>query len=149
VVALLERLATSRVGVSPLYDGVDDLESAVRLAWIALGAATPADLVSVFDRSPLRMAAIADPDARRGVVQVVLGGLGGLSLDDCDVLLDTLDAWVTHHGSAADTAAYLYCHPNTVRYRLRRLEERTGRSLNEPRAIAELLLALEAHRQAA
>jgi DNA-binding PucR family transcriptional regulator len=35
----------------------------------------------------------------------------------------------------------LYCHPNTVRYRLRRLQEMTGRSLSEPRSVAELAAA--------
>ncbi|GAA2051899.1 hypothetical protein GCM10009839_68920 [Catenulispora yoronensis] len=34
-------------------------------------------------------------------------------------------------------------HPNTVRYRLRRLEERTGRTLSDPRRLAELSLAYE------
>ncbi len=149
VVDLLERVAVGGVGVSPLYDAVDDIPQAVRLARIALGAATPAAPVAVFGRSPLTMAAIADPAARRGVVQVVLGGLEGLARDYCDILLDTLAVWSAHNGSAVEAATYLYCHPNTVRYRLRRLEERTGRSLSDPRAVAELLLALEAHRYSA
>jgi DNA-binding PucR family transcriptional regulator len=33
-----------------------------------------------------------------------------------------------------------------VRYRLRRLQEHTGRSLDDPRAVAELLAALDALR---
>jgi DNA-binding PucR family transcriptional regulator len=33
-----------------------------------------------------------------------------------------------------------------VRYRLRRLQEHTGRSLEDPRAVAELLTALDALR---
>jgi DNA-binding PucR family transcriptional regulator len=37
-------------------------------------------------------------------------------------------------------------HPNTVRYRLRRLEERTGRTLSDPRHVAELSLAFEVDR---
>jgi len=40
----------------------------------------------------------------------------------------------------------IYCHPNTVRYRLRRLQEHTGRSLDDPRTVAELLAALDALR---
>lgn len=38
-------------------------------------------------------------------------------------------------------------HPNTVRYRLKRLEERTGRSLSDPRWVAELSLAYEIDRR--
>jgi DNA-binding PucR family transcriptional regulator len=79
-------------------------------------------------------------------VRKVLGGLDDLAPDEREVLLDTLAAWSTHNGSATETGEYLYCHPNTVRHRLHRIEERTGRSLNDPRSVAELLLALEAAR---
>jgi hypothetical protein len=148
VVDLLRGSGAARVGVSPLIDDADRIEPAFRLARIALAASTSSDPVTVFDRSPLTMAAIADPEVAQRVVQVVLGGLEDLPADDRDVLLDTLAAWSTHNGSASETAVYLYCHPNTVRYRLRRLEERTGRSLSNPRAVAELVLALEAIRAA-
>jgi PucR C-terminal helix-turn-helix domain len=43
-------------------------------------------------------------------------------------------------------AAKLHVHRNTVRYRLRRLEELTDRSLSRPIGVAELHLALEAIR---
>jgi DNA-binding PucR family transcriptional regulator len=45
-------------------------------------------------------------------------------------------------------AVALFCHPNTVRHRLRRLENATGRQLRKPRDIAELCLALAAERAA-
>jgi DNA-binding PucR family transcriptional regulator len=35
------------------------------------------------------------------------------------------------------------CHQNTIRNRLRRIEECTGRSLTMPRELAELYLAFE------
>jgi len=40
----------------------------------------------------------------------------------------------------------LHVHRNTVRYRLRRVEELTGRDLTQPIGVAELHLALEAAR---
>jgi hypothetical protein len=145
VVELLRRIAVGRVGVSPLYDAADRIEFAFRLARTAFAASTAAEPLTVFDRAPLTMVALADVEVAQRVVQVVLGGLDELPRDDREVLLDTLAAWSTHNGSASETAVHLYCHPNTVRYRLRRLEERTGRSLTNPRAVAELVLALEAH----
>ena len=146
VVDLLRRTAAGRVGVGPLCDDAVRIEPAFRLARTAMAASTAAEPVTVFDRSPLTMAAIADAEVAHRVVQVVLGGLEDLPADDREVLLDTLAAWSSHNGSANETAVHLYCHPNTVRYRLRRLEERTGRSLADPRDVAELVLALEAQR---
>jgi DNA-binding PucR family transcriptional regulator len=35
----------------------------------------------------------------------------------------------------------VHCHPNTVRYRLRRLHQLTGRSLTDPRDLADLRAA--------
>ncbi|MEU6508375.1 helix-turn-helix domain-containing protein [Streptomyces sp. NPDC046942] len=43
---------------------------------------------------------------------------------------------------AADAADRLFVHPNTVRYRLRRIEELTGRSLSDPSTLADLGAAL-------
>jgi DNA-binding PucR family transcriptional regulator len=50
-------------------------------------------------------------------------------------------------GSPRTTAELLFCHPNTVRHRLHRIEQRTGRMLSRPRDIAELCLAFEVQRR--
>ncbi|WP_329491794.1 PucR family transcriptional regulator [Kitasatospora sp. NBC_01246] len=44
-------------------------------------------------------------------------------------LLDTLDAFLRHNASWAKTAEALHIHVNTVHYRIKRIEELTGRSL--------------------
>jgi DNA-binding PucR family transcriptional regulator len=54
---------------------------------------------------------------------------------------------VDNDASMSASAEVLSCHPNTVRKRLRRIEERTGRSLSRPRDLIELSLALEVHRR--
>jgi hypothetical protein len=41
------------------------------------------------------------------------------------------------HGSVECAAEVLHYHPNTVRYRLRRRQELTGRSLSDPHGVAE------------
>lgn len=64
-------------------------------------------------------------------------------------LLDTLEHWFAADGSATTTAQRLYVHPNTVRYRLRRVEELTGRSLSDPHTVADLGAALLATRSPA
>ncbi|CAM5258019.1 hypothetical protein SCANM63S_04400 [Streptomyces canarius] len=47
---------------------------------------------------------------------------------------------------AAEAAGRLFVHPNTVRNRLRRIEQLTGRSLSDPAVLADLGAALYALR---
>jgi len=149
LVDLLRRSATGRVGVSPPYDDLRETGQALRFARIAMTASVDSEPVTLFDDAPLTVAAVAAPDVMSRVVRNVLGGLDDLPRDDRTVLLDTFEAWLDSGGSANDTADRLFCHPNTVRHRLRRIEERTGRSLGQPREVAELCLALEAVRRLA
>ncbi|WP_158228365.1 helix-turn-helix domain-containing protein [Pseudonocardia sp. MH-G8] len=57
-------------------------------------------------------------------------------------LLATLRKWFATGCAAPDAAAALVIHPNTVTYRLTRIEQLTGRSLRRPDARLELQLAL-------
>jgi hypothetical protein len=148
LVAQLDVLARHRVGISPLYAKLDQTLSGLRFARIAMAAAPPgAAQVTVFDRAPLAVAAASSPEVMTHVVGTVLGRLNQLPAAERAVLLDTLEAWRDCGGSAAQAAERLYCHPNTVRHRLRRITAATGRSLTAPRDVAELCLALEATRQ--
>jgi hypothetical protein len=57
-------------------------------------------------------------------------------------LLETLGAWLLHHGSVPDVARAIHVHPQTVRYRLSRLRELFD--LDDPEARFELLLVTRA-----
>jgi DNA-binding PucR family transcriptional regulator len=100
--------------------------------------------VTRFDDFPLAVAAVSAPDLMQRVAQTVLGPVLTLPAEQRDLLLQTLAAWRDNGGSAAATARQMFCHPNTIRHRLRRVEASTGRSLADPRATAELFIALEA-----
>ena len=63
-----------------------------------------------------------------------------------DRLAETLLAWLQTGGDAGAVAAHLYVHPQTVRYRVRQLQELFGDRLREPDARLELELALRARR---
>jgi len=145
VVGVLGELATCRVGVSPTYATVDHTPRAVRLARIAMHN-LQAPGVAQFDDSPLGVLVAADPAVARDVVQRVFGRLLALDAEDRAGLLGTVEAWLEAGGSATAAGQALFCHPNTVRYRLRRVEELTGRSVDVPRAAAELAVALQALR---
>ncbi|WP_328865242.1 PucR family transcriptional regulator [Streptomyces sp. NBC_00304] len=58
-------------------------------------------------------------------------------------LVASLRAWLSHHGQWDAAAADLGVHRHTLRYRMRRVEEILGRSLDDPDSRMELWLALK------
>ena len=60
------------------------------------------------------------------------------------VLADTLRAYLDSFGDVAAAAQWLHVHPNTVRYRVRRIEESLGTSLADPDVRLLLSLSLRA-----
>ncbi|MEV4124437.1 helix-turn-helix domain-containing protein [Nocardia sp. NPDC049707] len=148
VLALLSRAATTRVGVSSRFEDLRDTAQALRYARIALrGRARPDALVSVFDSSILGSAAVSAPEVTTKLVAPLFDSFAELAEDERQVLFDTFRVWVENDGSLRATGELLFCHPNTVRYRLHRIEERTGRSLSRPRDLAELCFAFEVLRR--
>lgn len=57
-------------------------------------------------------------------------------------LTATLQAWLDAFGDISDAAASLFVHPNTFRYRLRRVVEVSGLDLNDPEARLAAMLQL-------
>jgi hypothetical protein len=98
------------------------------------GAPTP---VAADDLLPERALA-GDPEARRALRHDAYGAIvragGGL--------LETLDAFFAVGGVLESTARELYVHPNTVRYRLKRVAEVTGLSPLDGRDAFALRMAL-------
>ena len=61
-----------------------------------------------------------------------------------DELLRSLEAFIEQNGQWERAARELYCHRHTLRYRIRRVEELTGRDLGRAHDRIELWLALRA-----
>jgi purine catabolism regulator len=59
-------------------------------------------------------------------------------------LLRSLEAYIEHNGNWERAARQLYCHRHTLRYRIRKVEELTGRDLSRATDRIELWLALRA-----
>ncbi|BCB76358.1 helix-turn-helix domain-containing protein [Phytohabitans flavus] len=57
-------------------------------------------------------------------------------------LIETLAAWLRHLGDRRAVAAELRIHPQTVRYRMARLHDLLGSTLDDPAARAGMTLAL-------
>lgn len=119
------------VVVGPTVGGLADA-SASALAAVAGHRAAPAwpdapRPVTATQLLPERAIA-GDEEARRALresVYMTLRRAGG-------ELLETMDAFIASGGVLEGTARELYVHPNTVRYRLRRIQEVTGFSPTEP-----------------
>jgi hypothetical protein len=59
-------------------------------------------------------------------------------------LLETLEAWLEHHGSVPEVARAIHVHPQTVRYRLNQLRNLFGDDLDDPDARFELMVVTRA-----
>jgi hypothetical protein len=148
VLALISRIAAGRVGVSSRFVDLRDTPQAVHFAKVTLrGQTDRSSRVAVFDGSILATAAVSAPEAMAKSVGTVLDCFGDLSDDERELLFETFRVWQENDASLSAVAAQLFCHPNTVRHRLRRIEKHTGRSLSRPRDLAELCLAFEVHRR--
>jgi DNA-binding PucR family transcriptional regulator len=58
--------------------------------------------------------------------------------------IETLRAWLQAQGDMADAAVRLEVHPNTVRYRLRKMAEATNLELDRPDKRLAMIIALAA-----
>jgi hypothetical protein len=146
VLALLTRTAAGRVGVSAPYDDLRDTPLGLHFAKVSMrGPAKANAKVALFDGSMLATAAVSAPGVMVKSAAAALDGFGDLSDDEREMLFETFRVWLDNDASVRASADVLFVHPNTVRKRLHRIEQRTGRSLSRPRDVIELTLALEVH----
>nr|WP_246382223.1 helix-turn-helix domain-containing protein [Prauserella isguenensis] len=96
-----------------------------------------------FDEARVAALVTAAPELSTGLARDTLDKLLDLPADEQSVLLDTLQAWFDAEGSAAEAGCRLHCHQNTVRYRLNKLAQLTGRDPRNPGDLTRLYLARE------
>jgi purine catabolism regulator len=86
---------------------------------------------------------LQDDDALRLYCDSVLGPLeNGGTGEYGDELLRSLEVFIEQNGQWERAARELYCHRHTLRYRIRRVEELTGRDLGNARDRIDFWLAL-------
>ena len=147
-VALMSRMTTARVGVSAPFEDLRETPMALHVARVMLrGCGDSGSSVAVFDGSILAAAVVSAPEAMIRTVGPALDGFSDLPDEAREMLFETFRVWQDHDACVRDAAEALFCHPNTVRYRLRKIEVRSGRSLSRPKDVVELYLAFEVHRR--
>jgi hypothetical protein len=115
-------------------------EAARDAARIQAMLADNAPQVAWAEDAHIEMLALGSPEGARRLVERVLGAAleGGLLTER---VRETLEAWLVT-GSYVGAAAMLGVHEQTVRQRLRRLEEALGRSLHDRRTELHVALRL-------
>jgi len=122
---LLVAFGEGPVVVGPAVPGLDEAAGSARAAIVGYRAAPawPAAPRPVSATALLPERALAgDAEARRILRRDIYGSLTRAGGE----LLETLDAFFAAGGVLESAARGLFVHPNTVRYRLRRVAETTG-----------------------
>ncbi len=87
---------------------------------------------------------MADPGALRAFADSILGPLDVYDRDQHGDLIPSLQGFLQHNSRWETAAAELEVHRHTLRYRMRKVEELTGRDLSSSFDRMELWLALRA-----
>ncbi len=85
---------------------------------------------------------LQDDEALSSYCRSVLGPIEQGEGDYGDELVRSLDVFIEHNGHWERAANALFCHRHTLRYRIRRIEQLTGRDFSNARDRIEFWLAL-------
>ncbi|MGR6914990.1 PucR family transcriptional regulator [[Actinomadura] parvosata] len=134
-------------GISEMVASVSQLgealETARRGMESARGGPGPVSIMSVADIDSFDLLLAALPSSvRRSFRDHLLGPVEEYDARHGSELLRTLDTFLETCGSWQRTADELYVHVNTLRYRMQRIEELTGRRMSSMRDRTDLYLAL-------
>ena len=141
--------ATVTLVSGPVATAPDELATAYRIAAGAARlrlSARPGGFVDVRDLGlPSLLLEAGTPEALRRFAGRLLDPVTDDDARRGGDLLKTLRAWLSSGCSAPETAARLVVHPNTVAYRLSKVERLTGCNLRRPDVRMELHLAVTVH----
>lgn len=141
----ISSIVAGRVGISTVFWASHAIPAGLTEARVAARSVRAGATGAVrFGDEPVGHLLIAVPAAGRRAATQILGPVLELPDPERDDLIAALAAWYRCGGSAAAVAETMHCHRNTVRYRLRKIRDLTGRDTTDPRQSAELYLALEA-----
>ncbi len=146
----LEGAPAARGAQVPSLEAAEEVERAVLAVALQNAGVLPRE--GILDTGDHLVALILhrDPARAHSLADRVLEPLDRLSPGTRDKLTDTLAAWLDNACSTGDTARALHVHMQTLRYRLRQLEEVFGPDrLTDGESRLELQLALKVRRERA
>lgn len=145
---LLHRSAPGlRVAVSPPIAPTQVAQAdrwALRtLDLVKVGAISPKPVIYCADHH-LQLWLHAEPDLRRQLVQDLLEPLLSETPNSREILSETMLAWLESRDSAPAIAARLGVHPQTIRYRWKRINEIFGTLLHDTEFVVTVTMVLKA-----
>lgn len=148
IIALLQHHVTGiRIAISwPVT--VDEIPDARRwtertLRLVGQGVIAPIPVIYCADHS-IQLWLHAEPSLRRRQCQELLKPLLSETPNSREILSETLLAWLETRDSAPAIAARLGVHPQTVRYRWKRINELFGEDLRDSESVVQLTMLLKA-----
>jgi sugar diacid utilization regulator len=134
------------IGVSTLQDGLERMPEAYAEAVSALERArSSGGVVALPALSAFDCLALFGPDTARRRIPPAVRRFVLDDLAEDRVLTTTLLEYVASDFNTKVAAERLFVHPNTARYRLGKIEERTGCDLRHVADVLDLLIALRVH----
>ncbi len=150
--ASISRAVGETVVASALGPVVPVGEAARSLGWARLtlglvqSGALPAQSPTRCSEHLVTVILLQDRELARALVARRLSALEALPAPERTRLTETLEAWLANQRHTPQIASALHIHPQTVRYRVRRLRELLGDTLDSSEGRLELELALRARR---
>jgi hypothetical protein len=147
VIRSLRDAVHAPAGLSSVVSGLANVDVAYHQATLARRTlpAGQAGVASLTERLPEALL-LSAPELAEQLVRTWLVPLMKVPAAERELLLDTLERWVSAGGSVRRTAELAHCHRNTVINRLHRIHQITGRNLTDAAFQVELGLALRAIR---
>lgn len=133
-----------RAGLSDVVGTADRTPDAAQEARWALGIAEANDILLVRYSDGGGLLLPRSPAEAESLVQQVLGRLLAYDGEHGSHYVDTVRAFVRADGSWQRAATGLHVHKQTLGYRLRKIEELTGRGFGRTQHLAEWWFALQA-----
>ncbi|HTU96427.1 MAG TPA: helix-turn-helix domain-containing protein [Solirubrobacteraceae bacterium] len=132
------------IGVSNSPDGFAGIPRAYAEAALTLSyTSRHRPVVALPELRALQLLLLGSTDATRQLISEKGAALFRLSITEQQSAIDTITAFVAASMSVATAASLLHVHPNTVRYRLKRIAEITGCDPTSFSGLADLHCIIE------
>jgi sugar diacid utilization regulator len=140
---LADERITLAVGVSTVHDGLASMPEAYREALSAAERIrATGGVLALSDLSAFDCLTLFGQDSARRRIPAAVRAFVADDVAEGRVLTTTLLEYVAADFNAKLAAERLYVHPNTARYRLAKIEERTGSRLRCVADVLDLLIAI-------